>query len=197
MAGPDGGEWQCGDHGSVPVLWRPEEAAYDDFVHHLRGAAHFPTLLPWPMGPGWRVSDFGWVGDPSGPLATLTACSGTSELDGPVDVIVVAEEPATGLGSRVALRADTDPGSAGEGAAVARVRLDSVSVPLWGVSTSSAGPDWDRTVLVGEALGRWLWIVLRPASAVLLMRDEWILRDLSTAGPALVEMPFGGPPPVW
>ena len=45
--------------------------------------------------------------------------------------------------------------------------------------------------------GRWLWIVLRPASAILLLRDEWILRDVSGIGPPLVEMPFGGPSPPW
>ena len=51
--------------------------------------------------------------------------------------------------------------------------------------------------VVGEFAGRWLWIVLRPASAVLLLRDDWILRDVSGVGPPLVEMPFGGPRPVW
>ena len=48
-----------------------------------------------------------------------------------------------------------------------------------------------------EADGRWLWLVLRPASAMLLLRDDWILRDVSSVGPPLVEMPFGGPRPVW
>jgi hypothetical protein len=32
---------------------------------------------------------------------------------------------------------------------------------------------------------------------VLLLRDDWILRDVSEAGPELVEMPFGGPTPYW
>ncbi|UMG91723.1 hypothetical protein [Nocardioides sp. TF02-7] len=45
--------------------------------------------------------------------------------------------------------------------------------------------------------GRWLWLVLRPASAVLLLRDEWILRDVSASGPQLVALPFGGPAPPW
>lgn len=190
-------EWHCVEHGRVPVLWRPETTGYDAFVQHLAGAGTFPTLLPWPMGPDWRVSDFAWVGGPSGPLGTLTACSGTSDLDGAVDVLVVVEEPATGLGARVAGLDTVSPPAIGEGAPVARVRVGPVSVPLWTVSTSHADGDWDRTVLVGEAMGRWLWIVLRPASAVLLMRDEWILRDLSGLGPTLVEMTFSGPGPVW
>ena len=48
-----------------------------------------------------------------------------------------------------------------------------------------------------EAGGRWLWVVLRPASAMLLLRDDWILRDVSGLGPPLVELPFGGPRPGW
>ena len=52
-------------------------------------------------------------------------------------------------------------------------------------------------MFAGEAAGRWLWIVLRPASAMLLLRDDWILRDVSGVGPPLLEMPFGGQRPVW
>ena len=55
--------------------------------------------------------------------------------------------------------------------------------------------EFDRSVFAGEAAGRWLWLVLRPASAMLLLRDDWILRDIAGLGPQLVELPFGGPPP--
>lgn len=190
----------CPGHGSGPTLWRPEEATYDAFVLHLRAARDFPTYLPWPMGPGWAVSDFAvTTSEAARPVATLTCVSGTSELDGPVDVIVVAEEPGTGLGARCAGLPGNDPGREfGEGVPPVRVRIGSISVPLWAVSTSTgAAAEVDRTVLAGEASGRWLWIVLRPASAVLLMRDEWILRDVSGLGPPLVEMPFAGNGPVW
>ncbi len=51
--------------------------------------------------------------------------------------------------------------------------------------------------MVGEAFGRWLWIVVRPASAVLLLRDDWILRDVAPVGPPLIELPFAGPAPPW
>ena len=69
------------------------------------------------------------------------------------------------------------------------------SVSLWDISTASDDGEFDRSVLAGEADGRWLWIVLRPASALLLLRDDWILRDVSGAGPQLVELPFGGTAP--
>lgn len=189
--------WSCPLHGPVPALWRTDAATYDDFAAHLDRAGRFPTYVPWPMAAGWQISDFAVVLDGRGPRGTVTGCSGTSALDGPVDVLVVAEEPGTGLGGRVARLHDADPVGLGEGPAVIRVRIDSASVPLWPVSTSSADEEFDRTVLAGEAFGRWLWIVLRPASAILLMRDEWILRDVSGVGPTLVDMEFGGPLPPW
>lgn len=191
--------WSCPDHGTIEPLWRTEEASYDGFVDHLRTAGSFPTFLPWPMSPGWSVTDFGVVGsDPARTRATMTCCSGTSELDGPVDVLVVAEEAGTGLGARCAGTTYLDPGpEVGEGPPSVKVRLDNQSVGLWPVSTSAATGEWDRSVVAGEAHGRWLWIVLRPASAMLLLRDDWILRDVSGLGPPLVEMTFGGPRPSW
>jgi hypothetical protein len=81
-------------------MWRPEEATYEAFAGHLTATDDFPTYVPWPMGPGWSVTDFAAVGDePGRTRATLTCTSGTSELDGPVDVLVVAEEAGTGLGA--------------------------------------------------------------------------------------------------
>jgi hypothetical protein len=172
----------------------------------LAAAGDFPTYLPWPMSPGWTVSDFAVVGDAGdGPgqraKATLTCSSGTSSLDGPVDVFVVSEESGTGLGARCAGTIHLDPGpEIGIGPPTVRVRIGSQSVPLWSVSTVTANGDdreLDRSVVAGEADGRWLWVILQPASAILLLRDEWILRDVSGIGPPLVEMPFGGPSPPW
>jgi hypothetical protein len=192
---------RCPLHGRVRPLWAPgDDPSYDEFADHLAAAAGFPTYLPWPMSPGWSVTDFAVVGDPGAgrAWATATCVSGTSELDGPVDAFVVAEEPGTGLGSRCAAMDRSDPGrEVGEGQPAARVRIGSQTVPLWVVSTSGSDDRFDRSVFAGEADGRWLWLVLRPASAMLLLRDDWILRDVSGIGPPLVEMPFGGPRPVW
>ena len=189
--------WACPEHGPTPALRRPEEASYDGFAEALATAGEFPTYLPWPMSPGWTVSDFGVVGERDA-RATMTCSSGTSALDGPVDVFVVSEESGTGLGARCAGTTHLDPGAEiGAGPPTVRVRIGSQSVPLWSVSTAGADGDLDRSVVAGEAHGRWLWVVLRPASAMLLLRDEWILRDVSGIGPPLVEMPFGGPAPAW
>ncbi|TIC87567.1 hypothetical protein E8D34_09665 [Nocardioides sp. GY 10113] len=179
-------------------MWRPTDSSYEAFVDHLARAGAFPTYLPWPLGPGWVVSDFAVVAGDS-TRATMTCASGTTALDGPVDVIVVSEEPGTGLGARLAgldLGSDGAP-SGGAGPPEVRIRLETYPVGLWPVSTSAADGEWDRSVLAGEAEGRWLWLVLRPASAILLLRDGWILRDLSAVGPQLMTLTFGGPAPSW
>lgn len=193
-----GGGWTCDTHGPITPLWRAQESSYDAFAEHLRRAGPFPTFLPWPLGPGWHVSDFGVVAEEGSTAhGTVTCSSGTSVLDGPVDVFVVTEEPGTGLGARAAGLDRSDPPGVGEGPPITRVRLGTASVPLWAVSTSGADGEFDRYVVAGEAGGRWLWLVLRPAPAMLLLRDEWILRDVSGLGPPLVELPFAGPAPVW
>lgn len=193
-----GGVWSCPDHGTIPPLWRPAEASYAAFVEHLEVSARFPTYLPWPLSPGWRVTDFAAVSTMGRGRATMTCVSGSSTLDGPVDLVVINEEPATGLGARIAgTRYDDPGGEIGEGQPTVRVRVESQTVALWPVSTSSSWGEWDRSVVAGEAHGRWLWLVLRPASAIMLLRGEWILRDVSRLGPPLVELPFGGPGPAW
>ena len=183
----------CPDHGDGPALWRPPEASYDAFAEHLAASRQFPTYLPWPMSPGWAVTDFACVGNGTDQArATLTCTSGTSDLDGPVDVLVVAEEAGTGLGARCAGSRYDDPGAEiWYRPPTARVRIDGQSVYLWDVSTSASDREFDRSVVAGEAAGRWLWIVLRPASALLLLRDDWILRAVSHVGPQLVVLPFG------
>jgi hypothetical protein len=181
----------------TPALRRPAEPSYQEFVEVLGAAGDFPTYLPWPMSPGWSVSDFAVAGEQPA-RATMTCSSGISALDGPVDVFVVSEESGVGLGARCAGTLHLDPGpELGAAPPMVRVRIGIQSVPLWAVSTAAADAELDRSVFVGEAGGRWLWVILRPASAMLLLRDEWILRDVSGIGPPLVEMPFGGARPAW
>jgi hypothetical protein len=192
------GDWRCVDHGSVPPLWRPASASYDAFAEHLSAASGFPTYLPWPLNPGWQVTDFGLVGRPGRTLATVTTVAGPTPMDGPVELLVVTEEAGTGLGARLAGTVHSDPGAEiAAGHPTARVRMGPKSVPLWPVSSSDRGGVLDRSVFAGEARGRWLWLVLRPASAMLLLADEWILADVSDFGAELLDTPFGGGPPVW
>lgn len=191
--------WSCPEHGEISPLWRPREVTYNDFAAHLLASIGFPTYLPWPVSPGWSVTDFAVVGDGrEKAMATLTCTSGPSEKDGPVDLVVITEETGVGLGARAAGTPHDDPGpEVAQGPPTVRVRTENQQVPLWAVSTSGSAGDLDRSVVAGEAHGRWLWIVLRPASAILLFRDDLILRDVSTLGPPLLETPFGGPSPLW
>ena len=195
----EGGTWRCADHGTVAPLWRPATADYVSFTEHLNRSADVPSLMPWPLAPGWTVTDFGFVAaEGHEARASFVACAGPSDADGVVELTVVSEEPGVGLGARIAGAPRTDPGAdIGEGPPHVKVRIDGHPVSLWAVSTSDSDDEFDRYVMLGEAVGRWLWLVLRPASAMLLMRDEWILRDVSEIGAPLIELTFGGPPPVW
>jgi len=194
----ESGGYACAEHGRTPALWRAEEASYDVLSEHLQRDGSFPTYLPWPLAPGWSVTDVASICGAEGARGVLTCTTGASELDGAVDVIVVAEEPGTGLGARVAGLEHADPGPGfSAGAPVLRVRVEGRQVALWPVSTSDTTGDWDRSVLCGEHGGRWLWVVVQPASAVLLLREDWTLRDATGIGPALMELPFSGPAPRW
>lgn len=195
----DGDGWHCADHGTIAPLWRPAKSEYLSFAEHLAKSAGMPSLMPWPLAPGWTVTDFGFVADEGRDArAAFVSCSGPSEHDGVVELTVVSEEPGVGLGARIAGAPRTDPGAdIGEGPPHVKVRIDGHPVSLWAVSTSAADVAFDRSVFAGEAHGRWLWLVLRPASAALLLNDEWVLHDLSDLGAELVHLPFGGSPPAW
>lgn len=193
----DDGEHRCPRHGAVPVLWRPTAVDYDALVEVIGRTPELPTYLPWPMSPGWSIADFGCVVTGSGG-ATVTTTVGSSDLDGAVEMTVVAEDPGIGLGSRMAAASYVDPGDqVGAGSPAVRVRAAGRPVPMWAVDTAEDSDPLVRSVFAGEADGRWLWIVLRPASAALLLQDEWLLADVTGFGPEALEMPFGGPRPEW
>jgi hypothetical protein len=202
-----GPNWTCPLHGATAPLWRTTRAEYHDFVAHLQLARPLPTWLPWPLPPGWLITDFGCVARPGeNATAVFTTCSGPSDPDGVVEVTVVSEEPGVGLGARVAQVTHTDPGrEAVVGSPAVRIRIDEAAGLLWPVPTTGTEPALapteepvlDRSVLVGEAGGRWLWLVLRPAPAALLLHPKWLLHDVSALGPALVDLPFGLSPRAW
>jgi hypothetical protein len=194
-----GGVWRCLDHGTITPLWRPATADYETFAEHLVRAGSMPTLLPWPLTPGWTVTDFGTVAAPDREArACFITVTGASDLDGVVELSVVSEEPGVGLGARCAGVDRTDPGAEiGEGPPLAKVRIDGHPISLWPVHTNDSDAMFDRSVFAGEANGRWLWLVLRPASAALMLKDEWILMNIADLGPELIDLPFGGSPPAW
>ena len=201
----EGPTFACSVHGPIEPLWRPDQADYDTFAELVGRIEDIPTYLPWPMSPGWSIADFGCVGNAGRVRATVTTTVGTSDLDGDVEVTIVSEDPGIGLGARCAGTTYDDPGpQISNGPPAIHVRAGGRAVPLWLVEDSVDGlghPNDDeplaRAVFAGEADGRWLWLVMRPASAALLLHDEWLLADVTGFGPEALEMPFGGPRPAW
>jgi hypothetical protein len=192
------GSYTCRKHGSIPPLWRPDVADYTSFAELVGRVGDLPIYLPWPMSPGWTIADFGCVATDKRPLATVTTTVGTSDLDGPVEVTIVAEDTGVGLGARCAGTTYDDPGEqVGHGPHAVNVRAGGRTVPLWSVDPRDDDDLLAKSVFAGEAEGRWLWLVLRPATAPLLLRDEWLLADVTGFGPEALEMPFGGPRPAW
>lgn len=205
-----GEAWSCPTHGPIEPLWRPEHADYDSFAE-LVGRSDLPTYLPWPMSPGWSIADFGCVGTGARVRATVTTTVGTSDLDGEVEVTVVSEDPGVGLGARCAGTSYDDPGpQISNGPPSIHVRAGGRTVSMWLVDDADQeSPDplaqlaaveddlLARAVFAGEADGRWLWLVMKPASSALLLQDDWLLADVTGFGPEALEMPFGGPRPAW
>ena len=194
-----GAGWICATHEAIVPLWRVTDPGYDAFAEYLVLSRPLPSWLPWPLPDGWQVTDFGAVGlEGTTPQAAYITCSGPSEHDGVVELTVITEEPGVGLAARCGGVRHTDPGrEAGEGVPPTRIRVDGSTVPMWLVSVDDPRVTLDRAVLAGEAGGRWLWLVLRPASAALSLPEMAPLHDVSELGPQLVTLPFGRVPRTW
>ena len=203
----EGASFACSVHGPIEPLWRPDEADYDSFAELVGRSDDLPTYLPWPMSPGWSIADFGCVGNGGRVRATVTTTVGTSDLDGEVEVTIVSEDP--GRRPRRALRRHDvrRPGAADQQRPARRSTCAPAAGPCrcgWSrtpaTSRARHASDDDllaRAVFAGEADGRWLWLVMKPASAALLLHDDWLLADVTGFGPEALEMPFGGPRPAW
>lgn len=193
-----GRSWRCVTHEAIVPLWRATDPDYDAFAEHLLLSRPLPSWVPWPLPDGWQVTDFGVVGlEGSAPQAAYVTTSGPSVLDGAVDLTVITEEPGVGLAARAGGVRHTDPElEVGEDPPV-RIRVDGTTVAMWLVSTVDGPATLDRAVLAGEALGRWLWLVVRPGSAALWLNELGGLHDVSSFGPELVDLPFGRRPRAW
>ncbi len=161
-----------------------------------RSAGRFPTWVPWPLPTLWSVSGVGVVGDRA-TVATVLACSGPDPLGGPGDLVVVAEEPGTGLGAHYAGIEGLEPdGRTFARAADAKVIVSGHPTPLWHVDGATDRADDradDRAVYVGEASGCWLWVVGWPglATAAVLL-EATTLVDMATITAELDLVPLTG-----
>jgi hypothetical protein len=160
----------------------------DPVLAHVAAHASVPVWLPYPMPVGWLVTGIGYAGDDrTGARATVTALSGPAPTGGPGDLLLVAEEPGVGLGARCAGLPGPDAGDALAGGPEAKVEVAGHLTPLW----VAQGTPPDRVALVGEAEGLWLWTVLWPDTASLLLLERVTLRDVRGQLPPDLE--YGAP----
>ena len=180
--------WQCERHGDVlPLHVLPRLGP--DVVARAAADAKVPLWSPLPLIPGWTATGLALVGDErTGSRATALALSGPSPLGGPADLVLVAEEPGTGLGARYAGVEGIDPGDVVAGPPEAKVEAAGHPTALW---RSDSAPD--RVAFVGEALGVWLWAVLWPPAAELVLLEHVVLHDLRHEAHAGLDLPLGAP----
>lgn len=180
--------WQCGTHGAVtPVrLYAPVTAAA---AGNASRDSDVPLWLPWPSPPEWAITGLALAGGSDRPArAAAVALTGPAPLGGMAELVLVAEEPGTGLGAGYAALAGTDPGAMPDHTPDATVRAGGHVARLWLLPSTD-----DRCVYVGESMGCWLWVVLWPAQAGLLLLEDLVLHDLRDDLPGQVR--FGPPSP--
>jgi hypothetical protein len=166
--------WECPRHGVVhPYVILTHIGP--EVLAHVVGRATVPVWMPHPLPHGWVCSGVAYAGDErTGACATVTCLSGPSPLGGAAELLIVAEEPGVGLGSRHAGLDEPDPGAGFDaGTPDTKVLVAAHPTALWSVPA-----DDDRAIFVGEAMGLWLWAVVWPATAGVLMYDDLSLTDL-------------------
>jgi hypothetical protein len=218
-------DWRCDQDGPVLPFHVPqhitEPIVESTRARVLAGADRpLPMWCPWPLLTGWVVTGVGWVGDErSGVRATIVACSGPGPVErGPADIVLIAEEPGVGLGTRFAGIPGPDPGpfleripsvapspsggvlglvpdvpsplapGAHGTAGQAKVRADGWPTSLWLVKSPE-----DRCAYAGEARGLWLYLVSWPAAAGFLLAEDLVLHDLAESVPS--QLVYGAPSP--
>ena len=196
--------WTCAEHGAVAPL-HPARAGTSEQLAQLAAQSLVPVWLPWPLPVGWLVTGLQHAGDDhTGPVASVVALSGPNPFPGQLgsggehiqtaDLILVAEQPAVGLGANLAGLAEIDAGDSLSGAIVAggpqaKVQAAGHPAPLWYVPA-----DPDRAAYVGEAHGVWLWLIMWPPSAGAMVIEGLRLLDVRDPGHPL-DIPTGAPSP--
>ena len=180
--------WECDRHGAVQPL-RRWPAVTADLVGRTAARAEVPLWSPLPLLPGWTVTGLATAGDERhGARATALALSGPCPVGGPADLLLVAEEPGIGLGARYAGVAAIDPGDVTHGQPDAKVEAAGHPTALWRCESAP-----DRVAFVGEALGVWLYAILWPPAAELVLVEHVVLHDLRHEKHAVLDLPVGAP----
>jgi len=180
--------WECELHGTVQPLRRWTRVT-GEVLAQAAGKAGVPLWATLPLLPGWTVTGLALAGDErDGARGTALLLSGPSPVGGPADMAIVAEDPGLGLGARLAGLDASDPGTVVQGPPDAKVEAAGHPTALW--RTDSAE---DRMAFVGEALGVWLYVVVWPPAAELVLLEHVKLHDLRDARHVGLELPVGAP----
>lgn len=181
-------QWSCERHGSVQPL-RTWARASPEVLAQATGDSVVPIWCPLPLLPGWMVTGLALAGDErTGARASAVAFSGPSPTGGPADMVVVAEEPGVGLASRLIGIDALDPGVETDGAPDAKIVASGHPTPLWRCDSAQ-----DRIAFGGEASGVWLWVVLWPPAAELVLIEQVELHDLRAEAHHGLDLPVGAP----
>jgi hypothetical protein len=158
-----------------------------DTLEQFVARAKVPVWMPRTPLHGWLCSGLAFAGDErTGARACATCLSGPSPLGGPADLALIAEEPGVGLGARHAGLTEADPGAGFDsGPSHAKVLAADHPTPLWNLPGLA-----DCAAFVGEAKGLWLWAIVWPASAGVILYDDVSLVDLRD-GRRDVDLTFG------
>lgn len=166
--------WTCEVHGAV-LPFHPLGAPTPELAEHVVEQSKVPVWIPWPLPVGWVVTGYAYAGDErSGARATAVALSGPGLLGGPSDMLLIAEEPGIGLAAHYAGLPSTDPGE-GFDLTAPHAKCEAAGHPtaMWCLDTGQ-----EPVTFVGEAKGLWLWALVWPESAGVLMYDDLKLCDL-------------------
>ncbi len=174
--------WLCPRDGAVEPLRICAPADTVDLAS-IGAASRVPVWLPAPAPVGFGLGGVAAAGH--GPSRAIAcALTGPGPFGGVSDLVLVAEEPGTGLGARYAGLSGLDAGDCVRGAAYAKVEVAGHPTSLW---QCSEVPD-DRAAFVGEAEGAWLWLLFWPSDAAVLLLEHLLLvdaREVPAAGLAL------------
>ncbi|MHB1802962.1 MAG: DUF6758 family protein [Actinomycetes bacterium] len=163
----------CPRHGDVDPL-APPVVGDPDQIRQWSGRSAVPVWAPRLPVDGWRFGGVAGAGEESrGWRAAAVCLAGPNPFGGRAEMVLVAEEPGVGLGAGLAGLPVPDPVLDPQRPADAKVHALGHPTPLWFVQTDG-GP----AVYVGEAEGCWLWVVLWPAPAGLLVAEDLDLVDL-------------------
>lgn len=186
--------WTCPSHGDVVPL-QPARPGTTEHVLAAARESQVPVWVPWPLPHSWLVTGVRTAGtERTGAQACVVACTGPDPVDpsarGPVDLLLVAEQPGVGLGASLAGLDDVDPGDVLADALEqtgphTKLSTATAMAPLWHVPAAD-----DRAAYVGEAGGVWLWMVLWPARAGTMLLDRLHLVDVRDPGHVL-DLPSG------